>query len=64
MAERQINVEGVPAPFIRAMEIIAEAGRKFASNGNTKEQKRVELPVWKLGVKHPIRREDFYDEAG
>jgi hypothetical protein len=63
VTERQVNLEGVPEPIARAIEIMAQTARKLAANDRRKERPRVELPVWNLGVKGPLRREDYYDDA-
>jgi hypothetical protein len=62
MAERQVSLEGVPEPIARAIEVMAQTARKLAAVSSRKEQPRRELPVWNLGVKGPLRREDYYDE--
>ena len=64
MAERQISLDGIPEPIARAIELLAESARRVSAIGSRDEENRpVELPVWKLGVKQPLRREDFYDDA-
>jgi len=63
MAERRISLDGIPEPVARAIELLVESARKVATvGGPRKESQRVELPVWNLGVKQTLRREDFYDD--
>ncbi len=63
MAERQISLDGIPEPMIRAIEIMAETARQLAAEGRRNEPPTSELPVWNLGIKGPLRREDYYDDA-
>jgi len=63
MAERQINLEGVPELIVRAIESMAQTARRRATNGGQKQRSRVELPVWHLGIKEPLKREDYYDDS-
>jgi len=61
MAPRQISLEGVPEPIARAIELMVQSAREFAARRETPNRKQVELPVWNLGIKRPLRREDYYD---
>lgn len=63
MAERQISLDGIPEPMIRAIEIMAETARQLAANDRRDVSRPSELPVWNLGIKGPLRREDYYDDA-
>lgn len=63
MIERQISLEGIPEPMAHAIEIMVQSARQLAANGDKPSALGVELPVWNLGVKQPLRREDYYDDA-
>lgn len=63
MTQRQVSLEGIPEPMANAIEVMVQAARKLAANGAKKERPRAELPVWNLGLKRPLRREDYYDDA-
>lgn len=62
MIERQISLEGLPEPMADAIEVMVQSARQLAANGTKRETAPVELPVWNLGVKQPLRREDYYDD--
>lgn len=64
MGERMISLDGIPEPIARAIALLAESARKVAAlGGRRSENQRVELPVWNLGVKRPLHRDDFYNDA-
>ncbi len=63
MTEKQISLEGLPDAMARAIEVMVQAARNLAANDRRKETKHIELPVWNLGVKQPLRREDYYDDV-
>jgi hypothetical protein len=59
MTPRQISLEGVPEPIARAIELMVQSARELA--GQRAANRKVELPVWNLGIKQPLQREDYYD---
>jgi hypothetical protein len=61
MSERQVSLEGIPEPLARAIEVMVQAARKLGTIRERNDRQRVELPVWNLGIKRPLRREDYYD---
>lgn len=63
MAERHISLEGLPDAMARTIEVMVQAARNLAASDRRKEMKHIELPVWNLGIKQPLRREDYYDDA-
>lgn len=64
MAAKNISLEGIPEPMARAIEFMVETARNVATTSSQPKPSRVELPVWNLGVKKTLRREDFYGDAG
>jgi hypothetical protein len=63
MIERQISLDGVPELIANAIEVMVQASRQLAKNGADKPRPPAELPVWNLGLKRPLQREDYYDET-
>jgi len=58
-----LNVEGLPEPIVRGLEVIVEMARKLAgktSSGPRRE--RIALGVRKGTVYGPLTREDIYDD--
>lgn len=63
MIERQISLEGLPEPMAHAIEVMVQSARQLAANGSKRDAALPPLPVWNLGVKQPLRREDYYDDG-
>jgi hypothetical protein len=62
MDTRPLNLDGLPEPIARGLEIVAEMARQMA-----KPQKKIGgtpavLPAWPLGVIGSLTREEIYGE--
>ena len=59
-----INVEGVPAPIVRGLEILVEMARKLGGKIVAPQQcERVKLGMRKGIVYGTLSREEIYDVA-
>jgi hypothetical protein len=59
-----INVDGLPKPIIRALEIVAEMARKLTGKKSPAPQcDRVKLGVRKGTVYGTLTREEIYDDV-
>jgi hypothetical protein len=63
MIERQISLEGLPEPMAQAIEIMVASARELARRNVKPGGALPKLPVWKLGAKAPLHREDYYVDA-
>jgi len=57
-----LNLEGIPEPIARALEVVAELARQMARRPKEQTRTAPELPVWTLGVIGPLDRDAVYDE--
>jgi hypothetical protein len=61
---KTINVEGLPQPIIRGLEIVADLARKLTGQTSPAPQReRVTLGVRKGTVYGTLTREDIYDDV-
>lgn len=63
MNNHQISLEGLPEPMIRAIEVMVQSAREISKSRSQESECQVGLPVWQLGLKEPLRREDYYDDV-
>ncbi len=59
---RTINVEGLPEPVVRAMEIVVETVRQQL-NVDDRPRSRLQLPVWPGKIIGPMSRTEIYEDA-
>jgi hypothetical protein len=62
MSTRVISVEGLPEPFVRGLELLVQAVRGLTRPRDEKRQPPPKLPVWSLGVKGRLTRDEIYDD--
>lgn len=60
---KTINVEGLPGPIIRSLELIVQTVRQEIRDAENPRQ-RVDLPVWPGKVTVPLTREEIYKDVG
>jgi hypothetical protein len=66
MGMNSLNLEGIPEPIARGLEVVAEMARvmsKFQENP-AKSDAILELPSWPLGVIGELGREEIYNDYG
>jgi len=61
---RAINLEGLPEPIARGLEVVAEMARKMAVLQGKPAAPVADLPAWPLGVMGNLTREEMYGECG
>jgi len=60
---QSINVEGLPEPIVRAVEVMVQALREQLTKEQKEETKEPpELPVWPGTVIGFLTREEIYDD--
>jgi len=60
---KTINVEGLPEPIARSLEVMVQAVREEISNA-VKPRDRVKLSMKKGNVIGPLTREEIYRDVG
>jgi hypothetical protein len=60
---KTINVEGLPEPIVRSLEVMVQAVREEISNAE-KSRERVKLSIKKGDVLGPLTREEIYRDVG
>jgi len=60
---KTINVEGLPEPIARSLEVMVQAVREEISNAE-KPRDRVKLSIKKGDVLGPLTREEIYRDVG
>ena len=58
----ELNVEGVPEPFVHAVKKMLEDLREQLRAGED-ERPPVELPVWPGKVIEPLTRDEIYEDV-
>jgi hypothetical protein len=64
MGMNSLNLEGIPEPIARGLEVVAEMARiinKFQEN-RAKTEPILEFPSWPLDVIGGLSREETYDD--
>ena len=56
---KSINLEGLPEPVVRGLEIVVEMARNL-SQGHKDHQKNIDLPHWPGKVIGPLDRETIF----
>jgi hypothetical protein len=59
---KSINLEGLPEPVVRGLEIVVEMARNL-SQGHKDHQKKIDLPHWPGNVIGPLDRETIYGDT-
>ena len=59
---KSINLEGLPEPVVRGLEIVVEMARNL-SQGHKDHQKKIDLPLWPGKVIGPLDRETIYRDT-
>jgi hypothetical protein len=59
---KTINVEGLPEPVVRAMEIVVDTVRKQL-HADERPPSRDKLPVWPGKVLGSMSRTEIYEDA-
>jgi hypothetical protein len=60
---RTINVDNIPEPVVRAMEVVVQTLREQLHDVD-KPRPRVELPVWPGEVVGSLSRTEIYQDVG
>jgi hypothetical protein len=64
MAQRAINLKGIPEPIARGLEVLAEMARQLAgAERKTRRRKPVKFASRKGKVLTPLTREEIYGDA-
>ncbi len=60
---KHLNVEGLPEPIVRGLEVIVEMARKLTrKRASPSRRERVKLGVRKGTVYRKLTREEIYDD--
>lgn len=62
METRKIDLEGVPEPIARGLEVLADMARKLSDGPAPGKAALSDLPVWSLGVIGKLTRDEIYDD--
>ena len=59
---KTINLEGLPEPVVRGLEIVVKMARNL-SQGHKEHQKKINLPLWPGKEICLLNRETIYGDA-
>jgi hypothetical protein len=63
MEHRTLDLEGLPEPIARGLEVVADMARKMAAAREEKPSgEKPDLPAWPLGVIGTVSREEIYSD--
>lgn len=62
MDTRTVDLEGLPEPIARGLEVVAQMARKLARQPESTTDTASELPLWSLGAIGGLSREAIYDD--
>jgi len=62
MQPKTLDLEGIPEPIARALEVVAQMARTIAERPQPEGIVGRELPVWPLGVIGALSRDEIYDD--
>jgi hypothetical protein len=59
-----LDLEGLPEPIARGLQVVAEMARKILRQPKQAGETAPELPRWRLGVIGALSRDEIYDDYG
>lgn len=62
MDTRPVDLGGLPEPIARGLEVVAPMARNRTGRPEPTAGTAPELPVWSLGVKGDLSREEIYED--
>jgi hypothetical protein len=62
MDAKILDLDGIPEPIARALEVVAEMARTLSVQQPSPVDKAPDLPKWQLGIKGSLTREEIYGD--